>query len=61
MNTDKSMHLCSSLKSVYKLYSYANTSRTVNREAFHAGKKLAIAARKETIKNQVITPVDENV
>lgn len=42
-------------------YSYANTSRTVNREAFQAGRKLAMAARKATMKNQVITPVEEKV
>ena len=42
-------------------YSYANTSRTVRREAFQAGRKLAMAARKATMKNQVITPLAEKV
>ena len=42
-------------------YSYANTSRTVNLDAFLAGRKLATVARIDTITNQVTSPVLEKV
>jgi hypothetical protein len=39
---------------------YASTSRTVNRDAFQAGRKLAMAANTITIPNQSPTPTSEN-
>jgi hypothetical protein len=40
-------------------YSYANTSRTVSREAFRAGRKLARALRITTKTSQSKTPAIE--
>jgi len=42
-------------------YSYANTSRTVRREALRAGRKLATPARMITRPSQMTTPLAEKL
>lgn len=48
-------------KNSSRCYSYASTSRTVRRVAFHAGRKLASAASSSTSASQSRIPATEKV